>query len=61
MGRGSSQRRRLSVIFVGNASSELIELLKEHDPVPKWDEPEMPDDVLKDAKRAYDATRRAVQ
>jgi hypothetical protein len=34
--------------------------LEEHDPVPNWDEPEMPDDVLKDAKRAYDAIRGAV-
>jgi hypothetical protein len=42
------------------ASSELIDLLKEHDAVPNWDEPEMPDDVLKDGKRAYDAIRRGL-
>jgi hypothetical protein len=40
--------------------AEIIEYLEEHDPVPNWDEPEMPDDVLKDAKRAYDAIRGAV-
>jgi hypothetical protein len=50
----------LSVIFSSNAMPEIIGHLEEHDPVPKWDEPEMPDDVLKDAKRAYDAIRRAV-
>jgi hypothetical protein len=50
----------LSVIFSSNGSPEIIEHLKEHDPVPKWDEPEMPDDVLKDAKRAYDAIRRGL-
>jgi hypothetical protein len=41
----------LSVIFANKASAEIIEYLEEHDPVPNWDEPEMPDDVLKDAKR----------
>jgi hypothetical protein len=50
----------LSVIFTSNAIPEIIEHLKEHDPVPNWDEPEMPDDVLKDAKQAYDAIRPAV-
>jgi hypothetical protein len=48
----------LSAILSSNASPEIIEHLKEHDPVPNWDQPEMPDDVLKDAKRAYDAIRR---
>src|SRR5262249_44507938 len=50
----------LSVILSSNASPEIIEYLQEHDPMPKWLEPEMPDDVLKDAKRAYDTIRRAV-
>jgi hypothetical protein len=50
----------LSVIFANKASAEIIEYLEEHDPVPNWGEPEMPDDVLRDAKRAYDAIRRAV-
>ena len=50
----------LSVIFSSSASPEIIEHLKEHDPVPNWDEPEMPDDVPKDAKRAYDAIRRGL-
>src|SRR5215467_13784499 len=42
----------VSAVFSSNASPEIIEHLKEHDPVPKWNEPEMPDDVLKDGKRA---------
>jgi hypothetical protein len=50
----------LSAIFASNASPEIIEHLKEHDPVPKWNEPEMPADVLKDGKRAYDAIRRGL-
>src|SRR5262249_10717024 len=50
----------VSAIFASNASPEIIEHLKEHDAVPNWNEPEMPDDLLKDAKRAYDAIRRAV-
>ena len=50
----------LSAILSSNASPEIIEHLKEHDPVPNWDQPEMPDDVLKDAKRAYDAIRRGL-
>ena len=28
--------------------------------VPKWNEPEMPEEVLKNAKRAYDAMRRVL-
>jgi hypothetical protein len=50
----------VSAIFASNASPEIIEHLKEHDAVPNWDEPEMPEEMLKDAKRAYDAIRRAV-
>jgi hypothetical protein len=50
----------LSVILANKASAEIIEYLEEHDPVPNWGEPEMPDDVLRDAKRAYDAIGRAV-
>jgi hypothetical protein len=28
--------------------------------VPKWNEPELPEEELKNAKRAYDAMRRAL-
>jgi hypothetical protein len=49
----------LSVLASKNGS-EVIEILKESDMVPKWNEPEMPEEVLKNAKRAYDAMRQAL-
>jgi hypothetical protein len=49
----------LSVLASKNGS-EVIEILKDSDMVPKWDEPEMPEEVLKNAKRAYDAMRQAL-
>jgi hypothetical protein len=49
----------LSVLASKNGS-EVIEILKDSDMVPKWNEPEMPEEVLKNAKRAYDAMRRAL-
>ena len=50
----------LSVLTSSNGS-EVVEILKEHEMVPKWNEPEMPEEVLKNAKRAYDAMRQALQ
>ena len=32
----------LSFLFGKHSGGEFIELLKQHDPVPKWDDPEMP-------------------
>jgi ligand-binding SRPBCC domain-containing protein len=32
----------LSFLFGRHSGGELIEFLKQHDPVPKWDDPEMP-------------------
>lgn len=32
----------LCFLFGRHSGGELIELLKQHDPVPKWDDPEMP-------------------
>jgi hypothetical protein len=50
----------LSVLPSSNGC-EVIELLREFDMVPKWNEPEMPEEVLKNAKRAYDAMRQALR
>jgi hypothetical protein len=49
----------LSVLASSNGS-EVVEILKEHDMVPKWNEPDMPEELLKNAKRAYDAMRQAL-
>jgi hypothetical protein len=49
----------LSVLASANGS-EVVEILKEHDIVPKWNEPEMPEELLKNAKRAYNAMRQAL-
>ena len=48
----------LSVLASANGS-EVVEILKEHDMVPKWNEPEMPEELLKNAKRV--ATPQAVR
>jgi hypothetical protein len=49
----------LSVLASSNGS-EVIDILKESDMAPKWNEPEMPEEVLKNAIRAYDAMRQAL-
>jgi hypothetical protein len=49
----------LSVLASKNGR-EVIEILEESDMVPKWNDPEMPEEVLKNAKRAYDAMRRTL-
>jgi hypothetical protein len=48
----------LSVLASSNGS-EVVEILKEHEMVPKWNEPEMPEELLKNAKRV--ATPQAVR
>ena len=47
-------------VLASRSGGEVIEILKESDVVPKWDEPEMPEEVPKNANRAYDAMRRAL-
>jgi hypothetical protein len=47
-------------VLAGNNGSEVINILKQSDMVPKWNDPEMPEEVLKNAKRAYDAMRQAL-
>jgi hypothetical protein len=47
-------------VLASSNGSEVIEILKESDMVPKWNDPEMPEEVLRNAKRAYDAIRRAL-
>jgi hypothetical protein len=38
----------LSILFFNSPRADgLIDTLKEHDPAPKWDEPEMPPELLK--------------
>jgi hypothetical protein len=49
----------LSVLDSKNGR-EVIGILKQSDMVPKWNDPEMPEEVLKNAKRAYDAMRQAL-
>jgi hypothetical protein len=49
----------LSLLASSNGSV-VVEILKERDMVPKWNEPVMPEEVLKNAKRAYDGMRRAL-
>jgi hypothetical protein len=47
-------------LLAGSNGSDVVEILKEHDMVPKWNEPEMPEELLKNAKQAYDEMRRAL-
>jgi hypothetical protein len=44
-------------VLANSNGSEVIEILKESDVVPKWNKPEMPEEVLKKVKRAYDSMR----
>src|SRR5262245_25052994 len=42
----------LSILFFSSPRAEkLIEMLKLHDPVPQWNEPEMPPELLKDIRQ----------
>jgi hypothetical protein len=42
-------------VLASSNGREVIGILKQSDMVPKWNDPEMPEEVLKNAKRAYDA------
>ena len=48
----------ISIMFNSQASNEIIDLLKHEDHLPSdwkhWDDPELPDELLKNAKRALD-------
>jgi hypothetical protein len=42
------------LFFKTHRAYDIIELLKEHDPVPEWNEPEMPPTLLKGVKQLQD-------
>jgi hypothetical protein len=49
----------LTVLFTPHGGDELIEMLKHHDQVPQWDEPEMPADLIEAAKHLFGSNRNA--
>lgn len=44
----------LSVLFSTEKSNELIDLLEEKDQIPEWNNPEIPDQLLKGARELQD-------
>ena len=55
----------ISIIFNSQASNEIIDLLKQEDHLPSdwkhWNDPELPDELLKSAKRVQDLLDRRRQ
>lgn len=44
----------LSVLFATEKSNELITMLEKEDAIPEWDDPEIPDELLKSARKLQD-------
>jgi hypothetical protein len=53
----------LSVLFASNASNEIIEILKQGDDLPPewrdWNDPEISDELTRNAKKALDLMTKA--